>query len=50
MSLAWSESTDNVGVSGYQVWRSKTSGSGYARVASVTSTSYVNSSLAKRTT
>ena len=50
VSLAWSASTDDVGVSGYQVWRSKTSGSGYTQVASVTSTSYVNSSLARRTT
>ncbi|MFI6789181.1 carbohydrate-binding protein, partial [Nonomuraea sp. NPDC050383] len=43
VSLAWSASTDNVGVSGYDVYR------GSARVATVTGTSYTDSGLSAST-
>ena len=45
VSLTWTASTDNVGVAGYRVYRSTTSGftpSGSNRVAQVTGTSYTD--------
>jgi fibronectin type 3 domain-containing protein len=35
VSLAWGASTDNVGVTGYQVWRSKTNTSSWAKIGQV---------------
>ncbi len=43
VSLAWNASTDNVGVTGYQVFRNG------AHIATVTGTSYVNSGLTAST-
>jgi fibronectin type 3 domain-containing protein len=44
-SLSWSASTDSVGVSGYQILRSTTNGSGYTLVSTSNTTSYTDSSL-----
>jgi chitodextrinase/regulation of enolase protein 1 (concanavalin A-like superfamily) len=43
-NLSWSASTDNVGVTGYQVWRNGT------QITTVAGTSYSDSSLASGTT
>jgi beta-lactamase superfamily II metal-dependent hydrolase/chitodextrinase len=50
VSLTWSASTDNVGVTGYQVWRASSSAGPFAQIATTTSTSYTNSGLTSGTT
>jgi len=51
ISLAWSASTDNVGVTGYQVLRAPgTSGGTFTQVGTSTATSFVNSGLSANTT
>ncbi len=50
VTLSWTASTDNVGVAGYRVYRAKSSTGTYTQVATTTSTSYVDGSLARRTT
>lgn len=47
--LSWSVSTDNVGVSGYEVWRSVGTGT-FSKIADVTTTTYTNSALSAGTT
>src|SRR5262249_21206011 len=52
VSLSWSASTDNIGVTGYSVYRSTTSGftpSTANRIAQVTGTSYTDTGLAPGT-
>lgn len=44
INLIWSASTDNVGVTGYEVWR------GGAKIATVTTTSYSDTGLTASTT
>ena len=44
VTLSWTASTDNVGVTGYQVFRS-TAGGAYTLIASPVGTSYVNTGL-----
>jgi len=44
VSLSWTAATDNVGVTGYEIWRNS------VRIATTTGTSYVNSGLAASTT
>jgi cellulase/cellobiase CelA1 len=49
--LAWSASTDNVGVTGYQILRAPgTSGGTFTQIATSTSNSYVNTGLTANTT
>ena len=51
ISLAWSASTDNVGVTGYDLLRAPgTSGGTFAQVATATSNSFVDSGLAASST
>jgi beta-lactamase superfamily II metal-dependent hydrolase/chitodextrinase len=50
VSLTWSASTDNVGVTGYHVWRATSAGGPFSDVATTTSTSYSNSGLTSGTT
>jgi beta-lactamase superfamily II metal-dependent hydrolase len=50
VSLTWSASTDNVGVTGYQVWRATAAAGPFAQIATTTSTSYANSALTSGTT
>ena len=51
ISLAWTASTDNVGVTGYQVLRAPgASGGTFTQVATSTSNSYVNTGLTANTT
>ena len=51
ISLAWSASTDNVGVTGYQVLRAPgASGGTFTQIATATSNSFVNTGLAASTT
>jgi len=45
VTLTWAASTDNVGVVGYRVWRSRTSSGSFTQVASVSSRSYLNTGL-----
>lgn len=50
ISLAWGASTDDVGVTGYQVWRATSASGPFSLIATTTSLSYVNSSLSLGTT
>jgi len=51
ISLAWNASTDNVGVTGYQVLRAPgTTGGTFAQIATASSNAFVDSSLAASTT
>ena len=51
ISLAWTASTDNVGVTGYQILRAPgASGGTFAQIATATTNSYVNSGLTAATT
>jgi hypothetical protein len=50
VALAWTASTDDTGVTGYQVWRSKSATTGFTRIGSPTGTTYTSGSLARRTT
>ena len=51
ISLAWTASTDNVGVTAYQVWRAPgVSGNTFVQVASVPANNYVNPGLTANTT
>ena len=51
ISLAWSASTDNVGVTGYQILRAPgTSGGTFTQVGTSATTSFVNSGLTANTT
>jgi len=50
VSLAWSAASDDVAVADYQVWRSKSSTTGFTKVTTTTSLSWTDTSLARRTT
>ncbi len=50
IDLAWNPSTDDVGVTGYKVLRSMTSGGPYTQVGSASGTSYSDTGLAASTT
>jgi len=49
ISLSWTASTDNVGVTGYQVWRSSSAGGPFSQIATAPTTSY-SDSVASRST
>jgi hypothetical protein len=49
INLTWSASTDNVGVTGYQVWRSTSATGTFTQIATTTTTSY-SDSVASRST
>jgi predicted phage tail protein len=45
ITLAWTASTDNVGVTGYQIWRATSPAGTFAQIATTTSTTYADSLL-----
>jgi len=50
VSLTWTASTDNVGISQYRIERSTTANSGFSQIATATSNSYINTGLNSNTT
>src|SRR5581483_5032689 len=50
IALGWTASTDNIGVTGYQIWRSTSAGGPFAQIASAASTSFTDSTVSSRTT
>ena len=50
INLSWTASTDNVGVSGYQIWRATTSTGPFTQIGTTTATSFTNSGLITGTT
>jgi hypothetical protein len=46
ISLSWTASTDNVGVTGYQVYRSSSATGPFSQLATTTATTYVDTGLA----
>ena len=49
INLTWTASTDDVGVTGYQVWRSSSATGTFTQIATATSTTY-NDNVASRST
>lgn len=49
ISLTWNASTDNVAVTGYQVWRSSSASGSFSQIATTTTTGYTDS-VASRST
>lgn len=50
LTLAWTAATDNVAVTGYQIWRATSASGPFTQIATATSTTFVNSGLPRRTT
>ena len=50
ISLSWGASTDNVGVTGYQIWRSSSAAGPFSQIATTTATTYTNSGLTSGST
>lgn len=50
LNLAWTASTDNVGVTGYKIWRSTSATGPFSQIATATTTSYTNAGLTSGTT
>src|SRR5713226_347143 len=50
INLLWTASTDNVGVTGYQIWRATSSTGPFSQIATSTTTSYTNTGLTSGTT
>jgi len=48
--LSWNAATDNTRVARYQVWRSRSSISGFGQIGTTTGTTFTSGSLARRTT
>jgi len=49
LSLVWTDSTDNVGVVEYQIWRSTSAGGPFSQVGTSMSASYLDGGLSKTT-
>lgn len=50
ITLSWTASTDNVGVTGYQVWRASSSAGPFSQIVATSGTSYTDISLASGST
>jgi hypothetical protein len=50
INLSWTASTDNVGVTGYQIWRATSASGPFTQIATSTVTSYTNTGLVTGTT
>ena len=50
IALSWTASTDNVGVTGYQIWRASSPTGTFTQIATVTTTTYTNSGLTSGST
>ena len=49
IDLSWAASTDNVGVTGYRVYRATSASGPFTQIATTTSTTYSNTGLSSRT-
>lgn len=47
LTLAWQASTDNVGVTGYQIWRATSVSGPFTQITTATTTGYTNTGLRK---
>lgn len=45
VTLSWTASTDNVGVTGYQIWRASNASGPFSQIATTTGTGYTNTGL-----
>ena len=50
IALSWAAATDNVGVTGYQIWRASSPTGTFVQIATVTATAYTNTGLSSGTT
>jgi beta-lactamase superfamily II metal-dependent hydrolase len=50
IALSWSASTDNVGVTGYRLWRGSSASGPFTQIATTTGTTYTNSGLTSGST
>src|SRR5439155_3320096 len=50
ISLSWTASTDNVGVTGYQIWRASSASGPFSQIATTTSTTYTDNGLSSGST
>lgn len=50
ITLSWNASTDNVGVTGYSIWRASSAAGPFTQLATTTSTTYTNGSLTSGST
>ncbi len=50
ITLSWSASTDNVGVTGYQVWRSSSPTGTFTQIGTAAGATYTDGGLTSRTT
>src|SRR5207244_920038 len=50
LNLAWTASTDNVGVTGYQIWRATNVAGPFSQINTTTGTSYLDTGLVTGTT
>jgi beta-lactamase superfamily II metal-dependent hydrolase len=50
ISLSWTASTDDVGVTGYQIWRASSAAGPFTQIATTTGTTYTNTGLTSGTT
>lgn len=50
INLSWTASSDNVGVTGYQIWRATSATGPFTQIATSTTTSYTNTGLVTGTT
>jgi beta-lactamase superfamily II metal-dependent hydrolase len=50
ITLTWTASTDNVGVTGYQIWRATSAAGPFTQLATTTSTTYTNSNVTSGST
>ncbi|HKA91134.1 MAG TPA: Ig-like domain-containing protein, partial [Haliangiales bacterium] len=50
INLSWTAATDNVGVTGYRIWRSSTAGGPFTQIATSATTAYTNTGLPPRST
>ncbi len=50
LNLAWTASTDNVGVTGYQIWRATSVAGPFSQINTTTGTSYLDTGLVSGTT
>ncbi len=50
VDLSWGASTDNVGVTGYQLWRATSASGPFSQIATATATTYSDRSVTSRTT
>ncbi|HEY3056059.1 MAG TPA: Ig-like domain-containing protein [Thermoanaerobaculia bacterium] len=50
INLSWTASTDNVGVTEYQIWRASNAAGPFSQIAATTATTYTNSGLTSGST